>query len=269
MIPKIHDKENNPIGELFECFRGIAIEERNGMCEIEIDYHLQSPYADSLIRGNIIVADVNDKLKNQLFRIYKVTKDIEGYFSVYAKHISYDLARDYIDTIIIDNQTCEYCLNQIFRNSQFSQLFTGHSDIINAQNYSIGNANLLECIAGKQGSIIDTFGTGAEILRDNYDFYVFNHRGLDNGVVIEYANNLTGLNYEEKEEGLITRIRAYASRGSEETKVEVFTYVDSPNIGNYETPFIAQIDFSSNFAQDEEITTAKLTTLAEEYFRNN
>ena len=134
MIPKLYTKDKAYIGELTECSRAIAIEERNGMCEIEIDYQLFSPHLDKLVRGNIIEADLNDKITKQLFRIYKVTKDIIGHFTIYAKHISFDLGRDYIESINIENQSCEYCLNSLFRASQFSQAFKGHSDIINAQN---------------------------------------------------------------------------------------------------------------------------------------
>ena len=272
---KLYTKNKVLIGNLSECSRAIAIEERNGMCEIEIDYQLFSPHWDKLIRGNIIETDLNDKITKQLFRIYKVTKDIMGHFTVYAKHISFDLGRDYIESIDIENQSCEYCLNTLFRNSQFSQAFKGYSDIVNAQNYKINNVNLLKAIAGEKGSILDTFGTGAEIKRDNYDFYVLNKRGHDNGVVIEYASNLTGLDYEEDEEGLITRIRAVAKytpkneEGNNSEEKIIYTYVDSKNINNYETPFIAEIDFSDKFEEDEIPTIEKLTTLANKYFEEN
>lgn len=279
MIPKLYDKNNNYIGKLTECSRAIVIEERNGMFELEIDYQLFSPCYEQLIRGNIIVADANDKLKDQMFRIYKTTKNIFGHFSVYARHISYDISRDYCEGLNIENQSCEYCLNQLFRNSHFSQKFVGKSDIINAQNYNIGKTNLLSAIAGERGSILDTFGTGAEILRDNYDFHVLNKRGHDNGVVIEYASNLTGLDYEECEDGLITIIRAIArytptsidEEGNEVQGAEttIYTYVNSPNIDRYETPFIGEIDFSEKFGEKEIPTIEKLTRLAQKYFEDN
>lgn len=275
MIPKIYDKNHNYIGELPFCTRGLVIEERNGMFELELDYRLFHQNYEYLVRGNIIEVDANDKQKNQLFRIYKVTKDIMGQFSVYANHISYDIARDYTDGFNITNQSCEYCLNQLFRNSQFSQKFVGYSDIVNAQNYAIGPTNLMLAIAGSSGSIIDTFGTGAEILRDNYDFHVLNKRGQENGVVIEYASNLTGLDYEEDDTSLITRIRAIAKytpeveEGQESEEQIIVTYVDSPLINEYETPFIGEVDFSERFEDGEVPTVSKLQTLGREYFNKN
>lgn len=270
MIPKIYDKNERYIGLLPDATRGVTIEERNGMFEAELEYQLFSPNWDKLVRGNIIVVHANDTLLNQKFRIYKIGKTIRGKFTVYAKHISYDMQRDMIEGLDISNQSCEYCLNMIFRNSQFSQKFKGHSDIINAQNFKIGPTKLLSAIGGTEGSIIDTFGTGAELLRDNENIHVLNKRGNDNGVIIEYAENLTGLDITEDEDGLITRIRAkakYTPEGGEET--EIFTYIDSSYIFEYETPFIGEIDFSDKFEDGEIPTVEKLTKLGEAYFRDN
>lgn len=270
MIPKIHDNKGNYIGELTDCIKGIVIEERNGLFEAELSYQLFSTNWEYLKRGNIFTAHANDTLLNQKFRIYKVGKTIAGRFTVYAKHISYDMQRDMIDGLDIKNQSCEYCLNMIFRNSRFSQKFIGHSDIINAQDYKIGPTKLLSAIGGTDGSIIDTFGTGAELLRDNEDIYVLNKRGYDNGVTIEYSKNMTGLDITEDEDGLITRIRAiakYTPEGGEET--EIYTYVDSTHILDYETPFTESIDFSDDFEDGEIPTIGKLTKLGEAYFKNN
>src|SRR5699024_12331048 len=82
----------------------------------------------------------------------------------------------------------------------------GYSDIVNAQNYNMSMANILEAIGGKKGSIVDTFGTGAEILRDNENIHVLNKRGYDNEVTIEYKKNLTGFELEEDTTDLVTRI---------------------------------------------------------------
>lgn len=273
MIPGILDKFENEIGLLTDCIEGIAIEERNGMCEVEITYPIFSLNWNELKRGNIIVADVNDTLKNQKFRIYKASKPLSGRIKVYARHIFFDLARDIIEEFELTNASCEYALNELFRRSQFSQAFKGYSDIINAQDYKMSTINLIKAIGGTQGSILDTYGTGAEILRDNKKVYVKNRRGHDNGVVIEYAKNMTGLNIEFDDSNLITRIKAIAKYNDENNNEIIVKsnpeYVDSPLINNYETPFIQEIDFSGEFENDETPTPAKLRQLAEKYFRDN
>lgn len=273
MIPKIYDGFYNFIGVLPNCIKGIAIEERNGMCEIEITYPIFSFNWEELKRGNIITADVNDTLKNQMFRIYKVSKPISGKINVYARHIFFDLARDIIEGLELENASCEYALNELFRNSQFSKDFKGYSDIINAQNYKMTTVNLIKSIGGHEGSILDTYGAGAEILRDNKNVYVLNKRGHDNGVTIEYAKNMTGLNIEFDDSNLITRIKPIAKYNDENNNEIIVEsnprYIDSPKINNYEMPFISEIDFSSEFDNDEKPTAEKLKTLAENYFRDN
>jgi phage minor structural protein len=271
MIPKLYQKDGTTlIGNLTNCIECLVEEERNGIFEITLTYPNEE-IASSLVYDNIIICDANDTLKNQKFRIYDTRRMMNDTIDVYARHISFDLAYDYINSIDITNQSCEYALNTIFRSSQFSAGYVGHSDIVNAQNYKISNCNALEAIAGKEGSIIDTYGTGAEILRDNTDIYVLNRRGNDNEVSIEYAKNLTGFELQENTDDLITRIipfATYTPEGGEQTRVQG-SAVDSSYIGNYSHPFIAELDFSDKFEDNEVPTTAKLNTMAQRYFEEN
>lgn len=272
MLPKLYQKDGTTlIGNLTNCIECLVEEERNGLFEVTLQYPNNETIAASLVYDNIIVCDSNDTLKDQKFRIYDTRRMMNNTIEVYARHISFDLAYDHIDSIDITNQSCEYALNTIFRSSQFSTGYVGHSDIINAQNYKISNCNALEAIAGKQGSIIDTYGTGAEILRDNTDIYVYNKRGNDNEVSIEYAKNLTGFELQENTDDLITRIipfATYTPEGGEQTRVQG-SAVDSSYINNYSHPFIAEIDFTDRFEDNEVPTASKLQTLAEKYFNDN
>ena len=261
MIPKLYQKDGTTlIGSLTNCIECLVEEESNGLFEVTLQYPNTAEYASLLVYDNIIMCDANDILIDQKFRIYDTRRMMNDIIEVYARHISFDLAYDYINSIDITNQSCEYALNMIFRNSQFSTGYKGHSDIINAQNFKIANCNALEAIAGKEGSIIDTYGTGAEILRNNKDIYVYNKRGNDNGVSIEYAKNLTGFELQENTDDLITRIipfATYTPEGGEQTRVNG-PNCNSQYINNYSHPFIAEIDFSDKFEDKEEPTASKL-----------
>ena len=272
MIPKLYQKDGTTlIGALTNCIECLVEEERNGIFEVTFQYPNTESIATSLVYDNIVICDANDTLKNQKFRIYDTRRMMNNTIEVYARHISFDLAYDYINSIDITNQSCEYALNTIFRSSQFSTGYVGHSDIVNAQNYKISNCNALEAIAGKQGSIIDTYGTGAEILRDNTDIHVLNRRGNNNEVSIEYAKNLTGFELQENTDDLITRIipfATYTPEGGQQTRVQGST-IDSQYINNYSHPFIAELDFSDKFEDNEVPTPAKLNTMAQRYFEEN
>lgn len=257
------------ISSLCEAF---VEEQRNGLFELSFIMLNTDSLFNYVKEENIVVVNANDTLLNQKFRIYMTRKLMNNRVEVYARHISFDLMYDYIDNVSFTNQSCEYALNQLFRNSNFSKHYKGYSDIVNAQNYSMSMANVLEAIGGKKGSIIDTFGTGAEILRDNENIHVLNKRGYDNEVTIEYKKNLTGFELEEDTTDLVTRISPYAKYNDSETNQEIIVkadYVDSPLIGNYSHPYIASIDYSNKFEDGEIPTVSKLQDLAKKEYKNN
>ena len=272
MIPTLYDKTgNNKIGDLNDCIECFVEEERNGIFELTMIYPANSSILESIVYDNIIVADANDYLKSQKFRVYNTRKLMANRIEVCARHISFDLVHDWVDVISIENQSCEYALNTIFRNSQFSKHFKGHSDIVNAQNFKVNKVTCLEAIGGTSGSILDTYGTGAEILRDNTDIHVLNRRGRDNDVVIEYRKNLTGLEVEEDTTDLVTRIMPYAiytNSNNEEIEVRG-DFIDSPLINNYAHPYVKYMDYSKKFEDDEVPTKTKLNNLAAKEYINN
>ena len=257
------------ISSLCEAF---VEEERNGLFELSFIMLNTDSLFNYVKEENIVVANANDTLLNQKFRIYMTRKLMNNRVEVFARHISFDLMYDYIDNVSFTNQSCEYALNQLFRNSNFSTHYRGYSDIVNAQDYKMSMANILEAIGGKQGSIIDTFGAGAEILRDNENIHVLNKRGYDNEVTIEYKKNLTGFELEEDTTDLVTRILPYAKYNDSETNEEIIVkadYVDSPLIANYSHPYIASIDYSGKFEDDEIPTVSNLQELARKEYRDN
>lgn len=272
MIPTLYDKTgNNKIGDLNDCIECFVEEERNGIFELTMIYPANSSILESIVYDNIIVADANDYLKSQKFRVYNTRKLMANRIEVCARHISFDLVHDWVDVISIENQSCEYALNTIFRNSQFSKHFKGHSDIVNAQNFKVNKATCLEAIGGTDGSIIDTYGTGAEILRDNTDIHVLNRRGHDNDVTIEYRKNLTGLEVEEDTTDLVTRIMPYAiytNSNNEEVEVRG-DFINSPLINNYAHPYVKYMDYSEEFEDGEVPTKTKLNNLATKEYTIN
>ncbi len=272
MIPILYDKTGAvKIGDLNDCIECFVEEERNGIFELTMIYPANSSILESIVYDNIIVADANDYLKSQKFRVYNTRKLMANRIEVCARHISFDLVHDWVDVISIENQSCEYALNTIFRNSQFSKHFKGYSDIINAQNFKVNKVNCLEAIGGTSGSIIDTYGTGAEILRDNTDIHVLNRRGRDNDVVIEYRKNLTGLEVEEDTTDLVTRIMPYAiytNSNNEEVEVRG-DFIDSPLINNYAHPYVKYMDYSEEFEDGVVPTKTKLNNLATKEYTIN
>ena len=80
------------IGVLTDCLSCEVTEERNGSFELRLTYSAQGIHAEDIQPDRIIKAKPNFNDDPQLFRIYKVGKNMNGQFDVYAQHISYDLS---------------------------------------------------------------------------------------------------------------------------------------------------------------------------------
>lgn len=278
MIPILYDKSGtNKLGDLNDILDDSSYveEARNGIFELTLDYPNDYPLADQLIEENFIEVKPNDKQSPQKFRIYDTKKLMENVITVFARHESFDLFNDHVESVNLENASCEYALNTLFRNSHFSQSYRGYSDIVNAQNFKIDNVNILSAIAGKEGSIIDTYGTGAEILRDGKNIHVLNKRGHDNGVTIEYGKNLTGFELDIDLTGLETRCSGFAKyrpEGSQEDVIVKSDWIDSPFIDNFAHPYISvdgRRDYSDKFKDGEIPTKEKLNKLCQDEFKIN
>lgn len=276
MIPILYDKTGKiKLGELVDIIdSGYVEEERNGIFEFTIDYPVGYPLSDLIVEESMIEAKPNEEQGLQKFRIYDTKRLMKNVITVLARHESFDLANDHVENINLENASCEYALNTLFRNAHFSKHYRGYSDIVNAQNYSIDNINILNAIAGKEGSIIDTFGTGAEILRDGTNIHVLNKRGHDNEVTIEFGKNLTDFVLERDLTDLETRVGGFAKYTDENNKEVIVksNWIDSPYIENFAHPYIfveGRRDYSDKFKDGEIPTAARLDKLCADEFKIN
>ncbi|MGL5507634.1 MAG: phage tail spike protein, partial [Paraclostridium sp.] len=102
------------LGDLADTLEAYVEEERNGLFELTFDYPNNYPLSDKLEKECIVMANANDTLRNQKFRIYDTQKFIDGTITVFARHISFDLMYDIVNNVTFTNQSCEYALNQLF-----------------------------------------------------------------------------------------------------------------------------------------------------------
>ena len=97
MIPCLYDKTATDFsslgkGMLRSVTRAVVMEEVNGVFELELDIPKSDPLYNEIGEGSIITAIPSPYRGAEPFRVYKVTKAIAGVSTVYARHISYDLA---------------------------------------------------------------------------------------------------------------------------------------------------------------------------------
>lgn len=246
------------LGVLSDCLSCEVTEERNGGYELAMEYPASGIHASDLITRRIIKAKPNFTDEPQLFRIYKIGKTINGKFTVYAQHISYDLGGVVIESGTADSAQAT-CL--LFENATTG--YTFYTDKTTSATFKVDvPSSVRSWFAGKEGSFLDVFG-GAEIKYNNFDVSFLNARGEDRGVTIRYGKNLTQLTQELSGENLCTHIIPY--------------YVDQDNhvtIGAetatgliLDVPKKLAIDFTSDF--DETPTVAQLNARAASYITDH
>ncbi len=277
MYPRIYkrnetDFTHNGYGVLKDLIKCEVIEEDNGMFELEGECTISSFLFEYIQEENIIKAWASEELGEQLFRIYRVQKDLNGYITFNAQHITYDLLDNFIESIELVDVTCENAINEIFNHCAYKTPFKGYSDITHKGSIILQRVNPMEAIKGTRGSICDTFGNGAKVIKDNFNIRVNANRGANNNVLIAYKKNLTGFESEVDTSDLVTAIFPYATiqnEGEEASSDEVIQlpekYIYSKYHQNYNNLKIMPIDFSG----DDVGSVENLRTKANNYFKNS
>lgn len=246
------------LGVLSDCLSCEVTEERNGGYELAMEYPASGIHASDLITRRIIKAKPNFTDEPQLFRIYKIGKTINGKFTVYAQHISYDLGGVVIESGTADSAQAT-CL--LFENATTG--YTFYTDKTTSATFKVDvPSSVRSWFAGKEGSFLDVFG-GAEIKYNNFAVSFLNARGEDRGVTIRYGKNLTQLTQELSGENLCTHIIPYYV--DQDNRVTIGAETATGLI--LDVPRKLAIDFTSDF--DETPTVAQLNARAASYITDH
>lgn len=248
------------LGAIKDAISCYVTEERNGIYELEMEYPQTGVHFDDIQNGNIIMAIPSPYRDAQPFRIYKVTKPLNGNVTVYANHISYDLNK--IPVNPLSATTVSSALSRIKDNMQIQNNFLFWTDKTTTADFSSAVPSACRSLlGGQEGSILDVYG--GEYEWDRFTVRLHNQRGEDSGVVIRYGKNLTGLNQEGDITNLVTGICPYwYSDGT-------LVMCNPPII--YRDGMTAQsaipVDMTDKF--DEAPSQAQLQAAAESYIESN
>ncbi|GGN59290.1 phage tail spike protein [Oceanobacillus indicireducens] len=249
---------HNGLGLLTGTISAIATEELNGMFELNMEYDSEGFLADIIQEEMFIKAKANDKQDEQLFRIYSITKNHENDNLIIAgQHVTYDLGNNFVEELHANNLTKKQVMELIGSSTAYPHPFDVTSTNTTTQSStSLYRTNPLQMIGGMEGSVLQIWG--GQIERDNFRLVMHDRRGSDDGVLVTYKKNLTGLNAKFDISSLKTRIFPFVFKEATDDEPEQLItvpgkYIDSPHINDYEMPYILPVDFSS----EEDIETAE------------
>lgn len=283
MTPVLYSKSasgnefsKNGLGALSDCISATVTEERNGAYEAQLKYPVAGPLFSSIKEGCIVKMKPNDTSDPQLFRIYRVSKPINGIITYTAQHISYDLNGLPLAGFTMSAAAPAAVMTSSLGNNPFSasQPFEAWSDIATQKAVNIPTpCSVRGLLGGVEGSVLDTFGGEFEF--DNFTVKLHEHRGANNGVRIEYGKNLIDLTQESNIEKTYTHVFPYALKKGDNGDVYVYLSSTPANqvialtssaLGSTKT---LQLDMTSFFADDEEITSTALRNKANAYISSH
>ena len=250
--------QSNGLGRL-NAQRCVVTEERNGIYEAELTVFIDDEHFSLLSVGSVLKLMTNEGL--QMFRVYQITKPINGVCTVYAHHITYDLAK--APVLPFTATGASSVVNGLVSHLASPYEFSISTDIANTQStFTLNEPKYFrECLGGYQGSILDVFG--GEYEWDNLTVRLLAHRGSDNGVQIRYGKNLTDIQQETNIESMYDAVIGYATVDETTTTgtVQMITQVSSPKT--------MLVDFSDQFESGDTVTVEELNTLAQNYIQSH
>ena len=256
---------SNGIGRLSDAISCKVEEERNGIYELEMQYPMSGQHYSDIVIRNIIVAKPSANASLQAFRIYKVSRLINGKVTVYAQHISYDLTKNTCMpfSVSASSSACNTVLQGLKSNAVESCPFTFWTDITTVASYSqIIPASIRQRLGGIEGSVLDQFG--GEYEWDNYTVKLHRERGEERDITLRYGKNITDIQQEENISETVTGVVPYwinADGTDSRTLPEKAVY--SSHASAYSTHLTAPLDLSQQW--EEKPTEVQLRTAAQVY----
>lgn len=264
--PSETDFSNNGLGILSDCSRCEVYEVANGKYELELEYPLGTRFDEYFENDYQIKAKPNDQEEYHIFFIDD--KDIDTFMdtvTIYAQSRTNRLGRRVVTTAQVDSKTAQEAMNIIENNMDKKSDIRLYSDNTTVSSTLFEARNVLNCIAGEQGSLLQFWG--GEIKREPFKLSLLKRRGRNNVGTIRYGKDLSGLKVKLDWTGVKTRIIPYVdAQGAEGTSNRIYgSTVDSEFINNYPDVYSEHVQFTEEQGAKD---LKSLNNIAKNYFKS-
>lgn len=267
--PNASDFSTFGLGVLTDTISCEVTEERNGVFECLLKYPTSGQHYGLITKECIVKAKPNDTAADQAFRIYRITKPLNGIITIYGQHISYDLANVPVLPFTTESHSPQLILSQLLAGDT---RFTGWTDYSDAKAFSVTQPKSVRaCLGGTEGSMLSQWH--GEFEWDNFMVKFHSHRGQKTGVVIEYGKNLTALEQDEDNSDVYTALLPYAVYTPEGADTETVVTLPEVTLPIVTSEIVRAktliMDFSDQFGNDAPITEEALRAKANSYIKAN
>ena len=173
-----------------DCYVG---EELNDAFEFQMVYPITGQNYDKIRLNRIVFCKPSPYSKPQPFRIYRISKPINGLVTVDALHISYDM--NGIPVNPIDGKTLKDALDKIQNGTLIRNNFHLYTDKTDTKTFKTTNVyNMRALLMGSSDSVLEKYE--GELSFDNFNVYLLQRRGSNKGAQVRYAKNLKDITHE-------------------------------------------------------------------------
>lgn len=250
------------LGVLTDAISCTVTEERNGAFELTMQYPDTGVHFDEITDRCIIYAIPSPYRAPQPFRIYRITRPMDGIIMVYAQHITYDLSGVPLNPFTAVN--APDALSKLSLNAAVDSPFTFWTDKATVASFAVSTpSSTRSVLGGSSGSILDVYG--GEYEWDGFTVRLYGQRGYDNGVVISYGKNLTDIEQDRNISNVATGIYPYWTNAEGALVTCDPKIVNAP--GTYDFTRVVPVDFSNDF--EAQPTPEQLQARAGKYVEDN
>ena len=255
--------ETQGLGSIVDAISCNVHEVLNGEYELEMQYPITGTQYGNLQNRRIIFSKHDPYSEPQPFRIYRITRPMNGIVTIYARHVSYDLSG--IPVGVFDANNAQAAMQGLKNNSLVANPFLFETTMPTVANFSCQYPQpCRNLLGGQEGSILDVYG--GEYEWDGWTVHLQSRRGLDNGVRITYGKNLIDIEQDENIANLKTGIIPYWINS--ETGEVIYS---SPQIiqapGEFNFSSVVPVDFGEQF--ESQPTPQELAEAGQEYITDN
>ena len=255
--PTATEFTTNGLGKLSDAASCTVKETRNGAFELTLKYPIEGIHYAEIQQRSIILAKPNPADLAQPFRVYRISKPINGLVTVYAYHISYDLTG--IPVSPYSAASVQAALAGFSTNAVATNPFTFWSDMTSSGDFTVKSPASVRSLLP---TMLEVYG--GEYKYDKYTVRLYQQRGVNRGVTIRYGKNLTDLKQDENCSNVYTGVYAYYSDGNGivETNPKV-----TPAPGTYDYTRVLPLDLKAEFKETP--TAEALKAAAEQYMSDH
>lgn len=181
------------LGVLKDALSCTVSESLNDKYTVSMEYPVNGSNYGLIQLNRILYCPPNPYSSAQPFRIYSITKPIDGKVTVEAYHISYDM--NDVAVGVINAANIRDALEQIQNGVITENNFKLYTDITSTKKFkTISPYNMRALLMGSDDSILERYD--AEIRFDKWNAYITKRRGKNRGAQVRYAKNMTDLSHE-------------------------------------------------------------------------